>query len=42
MKSKKGIWEDGKRIMWLENDVMISKIENGTLDFRTLMITDEN
>lgn len=37
MKQKKGIWEDGQRIMWLDNQTLISKIDSGELDYRTLM-----
>ena len=41
-KVKKGIWEDGKRIMWIENQAMAQKIESGEIDFRSLMQNPEN
>ena len=42
MKTKKGIWEDGKRIMWLENPDVIQKIESKQIDYRTFMQQLEN
>ena len=42
MKAKKGLWEDGKRIMWLDSPGMAVKIESGELDYRSLMQMEEN
>jgi hypothetical protein len=40
--NKKGIWEEGKRIMWLEDRELIASIENGEIDFRSYMNIEEN
>ena len=34
MKCKKGLWEEGKRIMWFEDQAKIEQIQNGEVDFR--------
>ncbi len=42
LKAKKGIWEDGQRIMWIDDPDTIQQIESGSLDYRSLMKNEEN
>jgi hypothetical protein len=39
---KKGIWEDGKRIMWIDSDELVRKIQNKEIDYRQFMEVSEN
>ncbi len=40
-KSKKGVWEEGKRSKWL-SDIEIQMIQQDQTDFRTLLTQESN
>ena len=41
-KVKKGIWEEGQRVMWIDSVDVVAKIEAKEVDYRSFMKNPEN
>jgi len=35
-KCKRGLWEEGQRVMWLDEEILLAKVESKQLDLRSL------